>query len=312
MPSGLAAGGLATSGGMTWLPVAGDHVWVRFLDGEAEKPVWEWGMQDQKQPETMPLNTYDKEGSPTVRGALTRYGHILEWIPTQIMMSTSKGYSVTCVDAGNFDLDGYISIRTPKFNTVEIFDDLDLMQIQINESIMIITNIIEAFSSFVTFTTENMWTAKVGIDYTVTAGNDVKLTAANSITEIAGVDYYSESGQRWSALSGTDMSLEAAVDMWQTCIKWSVTAASIATINCTDFVVNAPVCHLPPDVYFVGPSGNFFGGNIVANYNSEVHNIAGMLEVNAGGNFQVNSGGSQVLQAGGRTLTINSGGFFFT
>ena len=45
LPAGMAAGGSANSGGFSQLPEKGDHVWVRFLDGEPEKPVWEWGMQ---------------------------------------------------------------------------------------------------------------------------------------------------------------------------------------------------------------------------------------------------------------------------
>src|SRR3546814_1473831 len=45
LPAGMPAGGSSNSGGFSHLPEPGDHVWVRFLDGQPEKPIREWGMQ---------------------------------------------------------------------------------------------------------------------------------------------------------------------------------------------------------------------------------------------------------------------------
>ena len=39
LPAGLPAGGSPDSGAIQWLPEPGDHVYVRFLDGEPEKPI---------------------------------------------------------------------------------------------------------------------------------------------------------------------------------------------------------------------------------------------------------------------------------
>lgn len=113
MPLGLPAGGSARSGGMDWLPEPGDQVCVQFLDGEPEKPVWSWMMQTQDQAEGFKLHQYElKAGKVTKpkRGALTRYGHTVEWNEGSIAMSTSKGYQVLLLDADN--MDGQILMRT--------------------------------------------------------------------------------------------------------------------------------------------------------------------------------------------------------
>lgn len=166
LPAGLAAGHSKQSGGISWLPVKGDHVWVRFLDGEPEKPVWEWGNQYLDDTKTFNLNTYgadkpgetastaevgsyDGAGEPIKRAALTRYSHILEMVPTQVLLATSAAYSITLVDrtmppGGVGPLlppDGYISIRTLLGNNVELYDDQNL--VWINSLDMFMANFIE-------------------------------------------------------------------------------------------------------------------------------------------------------------------------
>ncbi len=122
IPLGLPAGGSPASGGMDWLPEAGDQVCVQFLDGEPEKPVWSWLMQTQTQAQQFNLHLYDENtGGKPKRGALTRYGHTLEWNAGSLTLSTSKGYQVFLLDGDA--LDGQIMLRTPAGQLFKIDDE---------------------------------------------------------------------------------------------------------------------------------------------------------------------------------------------
>lgn len=106
LPAGLPAGGTQESGGISWIPVPGDQVWVRFLDGELEKPVWEWGNQNLPQAKNfgLPLHAYSGK-EPAKRAALTRYSHWMEIKPGEIDIWTKNNYHFTITDApstGNF------------------------------------------------------------------------------------------------------------------------------------------------------------------------------------------------------------------
>lgn len=100
---GLPAGGTSKSGGMDWLPDVGDQVWVTFLDGEAEKPLWEWATQSRPQARSFQLHQYDKNGKP-FRAALTKFGHTVEINETSVILTTAKG-NVILLDDG---VDGMI------------------------------------------------------------------------------------------------------------------------------------------------------------------------------------------------------------
>ena len=124
IPMGLPAGGSSLSGGMDWLPEPGDQVCVQFLDGEPEKPVWSWLMQTQDQAKDFKLHLYENNkgqvGGPK-RGALTRYGHTVEWNAGSITMSTAHGYQVYLLDGS--PLDGQITIRTPSAQFLMLDDE---------------------------------------------------------------------------------------------------------------------------------------------------------------------------------------------
>lgn len=102
LPAGLPAGGTQESGGVSWIPVPGDQVWVRFLDGDLTKPVWEWGNQYLGQiPNygTLPLHEYDpKLGIAARRAALTRYWHWMELLPTGLDLWTKSNYHFEIYD----------------------------------------------------------------------------------------------------------------------------------------------------------------------------------------------------------------------
>jgi hypothetical protein len=95
---GLPAGGSAKSGGIDWIPDVGDQVWVTFLDGEPEKPLWEWATQSRSQAQKFPLHQYDKNGRP-FRAALTKFGHTVELNETSVLLATAKG-NVILLDDG--------------------------------------------------------------------------------------------------------------------------------------------------------------------------------------------------------------------
>jgi len=124
MPSGLPGGGSSASGGMDWLPEIGDQVLVRFLDGEPEKPVWEWFMRNTKQRDGYELHVYDEITQKPDRGALTRYGHTFEFNEAGLLMTTSHGYSVLLTDSGTTP-DGSIRIATQKIQFMDLDDETD-------------------------------------------------------------------------------------------------------------------------------------------------------------------------------------------
>ncbi len=109
LPSGLPAGGSSESGAIAWLPNIGDRVWVRFLDGEPEKPIWEWANQTASQAVDYPVwrrspGGYDGEIAP--RSAfLTRYGHSIDFQPDEFTFRTARGYKIRFTDStGQLDV----------------------------------------------------------------------------------------------------------------------------------------------------------------------------------------------------------------
>lgn len=98
LPRGLPSGGTPNSGGYDHLPLIGDQVWVQFLNGEPEKPVWEWAMQNRTQKESFPLHSYGPNGKPN-RAAITRYGNTIEINETSITLLTKNG-NVFVLDDG--------------------------------------------------------------------------------------------------------------------------------------------------------------------------------------------------------------------
>lgn len=105
VPAALPAG---SGGGISWPPEVGDNVWVTFLDGEPEKPVWRYGMQDTSQAKLYPLHSYDKDSVPNC-GTLQRYGHRFELNKDAAVLHTKGRLSLafndtirsTALDAGD-------------------------------------------------------------------------------------------------------------------------------------------------------------------------------------------------------------------
>lgn len=126
LPMGLPAGGSNASGGFSMLPEVGDQVAVQFLDGEPEKPVWQWLMQTSAQAKTLQLHQYGATaqgtaGSPA-RAILTRNGHSLEIRPEGVILTTGEGQQVL-LQTSQSSTGGSASLQTPKGQSVKV-DDL--------------------------------------------------------------------------------------------------------------------------------------------------------------------------------------------
>jgi hypothetical protein len=128
LPAGMPAGGSSASGGFSQLPAVGDSVWVRFLDGEPEKPIWEWGMQTQDQSKALKLHEYaaTQDSGQSVTGLpdraiITRYGHSLEIKENTVTLTTKEGYQVVLGGSGS-DSGGSVALQTPSGQSISLND----------------------------------------------------------------------------------------------------------------------------------------------------------------------------------------------
>ena len=118
LPAGLPAGGSGSSGAIAWLPSVGDHVFVRFLDGEPEKPLWEWGGQDRAQAKKFGYwrrdnGGYGKANKAPESALLTRYGHSIDFSPIGLTAVTATGYTLQLF-SGSVGADGYVLLQTAR------------------------------------------------------------------------------------------------------------------------------------------------------------------------------------------------------
>jgi hypothetical protein len=128
IPMGLPAGGSEGSGGLSMLPKVGDQVAIQFLDGEPEKPVWQWLMQTQDQAKAFKLHQYaeasqngqDVTGDP-LRAILTRYGHSLEVKEDKVTLTTKEGYQIL-LETSQSSSGGSLSLQTPKGQRLNLND----------------------------------------------------------------------------------------------------------------------------------------------------------------------------------------------
>ena len=123
LPAGMPAGGSADSGGFSQIPEIGDKVWVRFLDGEPEKPIWEWGMQTFSDRDNLKLHEY-ASGTPVGppdRAILSRYGNSLEITDPAVTLTTRQGYQVR-LENSTGPAGGSAALVTPAGQRVSLND----------------------------------------------------------------------------------------------------------------------------------------------------------------------------------------------
>ena len=122
LPRGTPFGNSYDSGGISWLPAIGDTVWTTFLDGEPEKPLWEWGMGPKKSRDNLLLHEYSEtqNGYPS-RAILSRYGHSLEIKPDKVTLTTKEGQQLvlSMTDSEN---SGSVILSTPSGQSIRVSD----------------------------------------------------------------------------------------------------------------------------------------------------------------------------------------------
>jgi hypothetical protein len=187
LPAGMPAGNSAASGGFSHLPEVGDQVFVRFLDGEPEKPIWEWGNQTTQGAKALKLHQYQAQGKtvgPPRRAAWTRYSHTLELNKDGIIVTTSQGYNLSLTDGdGVSDPNGIITLSTPKGAMLEIDDDGgDWTAYVIEDLYLNIGDTINAIARSLDFTITDSFNVDVGTDVDMTVGSTVDLEAGGDIT----------------------------------------------------------------------------------------------------------------------------------
>jgi len=184
LPAGMPAGGSSASGGFSQLPQPGDKVWVRFLDGEPEKPIWEWGMQSNDDRDNLTLHRYAK-GTPVGdpdRAFWTRYGQAIEINEGSLIATTSQGYRMVLTDASDVGAgDGKITLTTANGNMVEINDLDDTLKVLVNEDMYftIGSGVIGQSDSYTWETMSQDYDLIVGGAYSLTTVNGIDLTTAS-------------------------------------------------------------------------------------------------------------------------------------
>lgn len=131
LPAGMPAGGSPNSGGFSQLPEPGDPVWVRFLDGEPEKPIWEWGMQTVTNAATLTLHEYGA-GTPVGkpdRALWTRYGNSIEIKESQVVVTTSEGQQLLLAKSDS-TLGSCAILQTPEGQSITLNDTTEIATLQ--------------------------------------------------------------------------------------------------------------------------------------------------------------------------------------
>lgn len=215
LPAGMPAGGSAKSGGFTQIPEVGDKVWVRFLDGEPEKPIWEWGMQSYDDSKVLKLHSYalgadGSTGGPD-RTAWTRYSHAIELNDGGMILTTSGGYRLLLNDSSTpVSFDGSIKLSTPHGNMLEIDDDLDTLTLNILQDVNFqIGNSFSATSFDYTWNTTDNHTTNIGGNLEATVAGDTTFSGVGDYTVDSLALINLNAGTTVDLTAGTDMTLTA-------------------------------------------------------------------------------------------------------
>lgn len=240
LPAGLPAGGSSASGGFSQLPTTGDKVWVRFLDGEPEKPIWEWGMQSVDDRDNLKLHRYatgTPVGAPD-RAFWTRYSHAIEINEGSIIITTSQGYRMVLFDASDVGAqDGKITITTQLGNMIEL-DDLDnTIKVTVLEDLYftVFNDVIGTSSNFTWTTTDGDYSLTAGGGFSLTAVDNIDMTTASDFSvdalgamTLSSIDALSLSGSAEVTVdAGADMTLTAVGDMMLGGVNISLGLAAI-------------------------------------------------------------------------------------
>lgn len=199
LPAGLAAGGAHESGGWSWIPEPNDQVWVRFLDGELAKPVWEWGNQNLPQAKAFGLDQVhqyrDDTGQPARRGALTRFQHWLEFRPSGIAAWTKSQYQFEIND-GEQQGTGFLRWVTALGSFMSLDDSAKALTVKVPNAYYVVDNFNLMAASYTEVTTPvatlNFGSVMLGGDYqsfeidaVTNTGKGLRMRLNNAGLEIA-------------------------------------------------------------------------------------------------------------------------------
>lgn len=222
LPAGMPAGGSARSGGFSHLPEVGDKVWVRFLDGEPEKPIWEWGMQSYSDREGvlgiggLKLHSYKtgvdgSVGAPD-RTVWTRYQHAIEMNAGGVIETTSGGYRLLLNDSATpVSFDGSIKLSTALGNMLEIDDLLSTCTLSILEDVnFLIGNSFLSASFDYTWNTTSDHSTNVGRNLSATAAGTIDFSCVEDfkVDGLAGITL--DAGMAMRFVAGTDLTTSSA------------------------------------------------------------------------------------------------------
>lgn len=186
LPAGMPAGGSAASGGFSHLPNVGDHVYIRFLDGEPEKPIWEWGMQTVADAKALPLHQYQSNGKTVgkpKRAGWTRYGHTFELNSDGLIATTSQGYRATFTDGDPGAFNGIIQVVTGEGNMLELDDDGgSWTAYAIQDLYFNVGDTITTLARALDYTLVDDATVDIGLSFDATVGDTIDVTAGADIT----------------------------------------------------------------------------------------------------------------------------------
>lgn len=230
MPAGMPAGGSGNSGGFSHIPEVGDKVWVRFLDGEPEKPIWEWGMQSGDDADTLKLHSYADTplgvGGPN-RTVWTRYGHAIEMNAGSMILTTSQGYRLVLTDASAAGAyDGALKLSTSLGQYLELDDNTgDINMYGSND--WNVTLMGDVYGSCDRFS----WDTTTG-DFDIRSGGQLNLSSLDDMNLTSTSSFSLNVSANTDITTGEDLTLSAA--------NVSFTSTGNTTVEANSFALSSP------------------------------------------------------------------------
>lgn len=243
LPAGMPAGGSALSGGFCMLPEPGDKVWVRFLDGEPEKPVWEWGMQSVDDADNLKLHSYGQgvPVGPPDRTVWTRYGHAIEINAGSVIVTTSQGYRLVATDASAASIsDGSVTLSTKRGSMLSLDDTTGTIIFMPVEDFhcMVGNGFVGSSDSYSWETLTQDYSIIAGRRFSATSTSGIELTtAANFIADSIGTCSITSVGPMTLGFQTLSLGLAAIepavlgnqlVSLLQTFLMWADTHTHIS------------------------------------------------------------------------------------
>jgi hypothetical protein len=239
LPMGLPAGGTNASGGLSMLPEVGDQVAVQFLDGEPEKPVWQWLMQTQDQAKTLKLHQYEDVGGTAgsaARAILTRNGHSLEIRPEKVTLTTAEGQQVL-LQTSQSAAGGAAALQTPKGQSVTANDLSQSIVIQALDAAIVSGKKVILNAPTSTLVKTERLTLMAGTSMISVQGGTILVTTASGATLVIDED----GNVSLSSADGSALSLETGkVQLSEATGTGSIVLEpGKVSINAPQFVVNS-------------------------------------------------------------------------